>query len=316
VFFSVAVDGLTWNAANFPNDPTASDPPGGEVGGEAGPPPFLQLRPAHIYEVERAKTPPELRFGDSVAGLVPTPVGAEIKVTYLATSGLTGNVAINTIVQPRFPLVAGGNVIQLTITNDLPTSGGLNPQNPDQVRAYMDQHRDFLDDFGRSIHEPIDAEMRLEAVGAWVEERCKAGCRIIAVDPITAAMSTETPWVDDQRFILRAKRAVEAAGASLVVVTHPRKGRKGGSDLDDLAGGTAYQRFAQTVIWLEHHYPPENMTVVRDLGGRQLVMVNRTACVRKARNGPGQGWKVALNLLPESLTFSELGPVVDEEREK
>ena len=189
-------------------------------------------------------------------------------------------------------------------------------QNPDQVRAYMDQHRDFLDDFGRSIHEPIDAEMRLEAVGAWVEERCKAGCRIIAVDPITAAMSTETPWVDDQRFILRAKRAVEAAGASLVVVTHPRKGRKGGSDLDDLAGGTAYQRFAQTVIWLEHHSPPENMTVVRDLGGRQLVMVNRTACVRKARNGPGQGWKVALNLLPESLTFSELGPVVDEEREK
>lgn len=123
---SVSVDGTTWDAANFPNDPTASDPSGGEV-------PFLQLRPAHIFEVERAKTPPEVRFGDNVAGLVPAPVGAEVKVTYLATLGRSGNVVQNAITGPRNPLIVAGNVIGFTVTHPA-SSGGLDPKTADDVR--------------------------------------------------------------------------------------------------------------------------------------------------------------------------------------
>lgn len=127
ILLQVAVDGTTWNAGNFPADPTASDPPGGEVS-------FLQLRPAHIYEVERAKTPPELRFGDNVAGLVPIPTGAEIKIKYLATSGVNGNVLAAAISATRFPLIVGGNPVQINVTNQINTSGGANPQTADEVR--------------------------------------------------------------------------------------------------------------------------------------------------------------------------------------
>ena len=127
ILLEVAVDGVTWNAGNFPADPTTSDPPGGEVS-------FLQLRPAHIYEVERAKTPPEVRFGDNVAGLIPVPVGAEVKVKYLATSGVNGNVLAGAINATRFPLIVGGNVVQINVTNSINTSGGANPQTADQVR--------------------------------------------------------------------------------------------------------------------------------------------------------------------------------------
>jgi hypothetical protein len=143
---SVSVDGTTWAApplGPFANDPLASDPPGGEVS-------FLQLRPAHIYEVERAKDPAEVRFGDGVAGLIPMPVGAEVKVTYKATLGLQGNVSIGTINAARFPLVVAGQVINHTVTNIAVSSGGLDPQTADEVRPLA---RGVFASAGRAVSE-------------------------------------------------------------------------------------------------------------------------------------------------------------------
>lgn len=140
---SVSVDGTTWDAANFPADPLASDPPGGEVD-------FLQLRPAHIYEVERAKSPVEVRFGDNVAGLIPLPVGAEVKVTYRATLGLQGNAGVGAINAARFPLVIAGQVINHTVTNPAVAAGGLDPQTADEVRPLA---RGIFASAGRAVSE-------------------------------------------------------------------------------------------------------------------------------------------------------------------
>ena len=51
-----------------------------------------------------------------------------------------------------------------------------------------------------------------------------------------------------------------------MLVTHPRKGRKGAVGLDELAGSTAYARFTQSVLWLEYLPIPKSVTVSTTFG--------------------------------------------------
>ena len=75
-----------------------------------------------------------------------------------------------------------------------------------------------------------------------------------------------------------------------------------------LAGGAAYSRFAQTILWLESH--AEKISQVKTDCGRTEIEHNRTLHLLKARNGRGQGVKLAFNFQGESLTLREEGIIV------
>ncbi len=118
---------------------------------------------------------------------------------------------------------------------------------------------------------------------------------------------------------MEVKPILRRFGASLILVTHPRKGTKGTtSTLDDLGGGAAYSRFSQTVLWLKQHKPAKEVTI--KLGSNSDVAgvypmtiserVNRTLLVAKSRNGPGSGWSIAMNLQGGTLRFIERGIVI------
>jgi hypothetical protein len=154
----------------------------------------------------------------------------------------------------------------------------------------------------------------------WMEARAREGCRVIGIDPVTAAEQSDKPWVDDLAFMVKAKTMARRYGFSLVLVTHPRITKKGGSPLDNLAGGAAYPRFAQTILWLKRHQPPREATYMThgDLPGDPLKRLgrsrfNRTLLVGKARNGTGGGMDVAFDFSGERLRFAELGVVVDDD---
>ena len=85
-------------------------------------------------------------------------------------------------------------------------------------------------------------------MGEWVEDRVSEGCGLICIDPITAVEANAKPWVADLKFLIRAKTAVRRTGARLILVTHPKKGRKGAIGMEELAGGGAYSRFSHTVL--------------------------------------------------------------------
>ena len=184
-------------------------------------------------------------------------------------------------------------------------------QHPETATAATRQHAPFMDALGACIHElPSDTQPTLQAVGDWIERQAVAGKRVIAVDPLSIAEAQRDQFLHDQRFIARVKRVVDSAGCSLVLVMHPRKGAQARTT-DDIAGGAAFGRLAQTVLWLEHCANPRHVTV-RDTTVELPVEaeVNRIMYLVKTRNGRGQGLRLGYWFDPQTLRLKELGVIM------
>lgn len=85
-------------------------------------------------EIDFNSDPTTIRFGDGVAGNVPV-TGAEIRVSYIATSGKSGLVQHNTITEGLNPLVVMFQEIELVITNERPSSGGADAEDLISAKA-------------------------------------------------------------------------------------------------------------------------------------------------------------------------------------
>lgn len=193
--------------------------------------------------------------------------------------------------------------------------GNIELLNPDSVRANPQVKRDayerqrgFLDRFGRRIWDaPIEA-MTLDQISDWIRDRARDGCRLIVVDPLTAAVASEKPWITDSKFVNNVKAIMRSHDASLLLVTHPKKGSKF-VGLDDLAGGAAYQRLAQCILWLERHKEPKKVIALADCG-RSECEVNNSLHICKARNASGHGVSLGFAIAWATLEFAEKGIIV------
>lgn len=183
--------------------------------------------------------------------------------------------------------------------------------NPDKAREFIESQRSTIDGLGQCIWESPDKDITLDELAEWVEKMAKAGCRVIAIDPVTAATSNDKPWIADQRFVNRVKRIVKEFKTSLILITHPKKGAKGAVGLDDLAGGTAYQRFSQTILWIKQHEGGKKVNVKGDCGTHEIT-INRSVILAKTRNGKGQGFEIGYMFNGHTLKFSEQGIIVEE----
>lgn len=88
---------------------------------------FLTFDATDQFEVGFNDDPPTVRFGDGVAGNIPTN-GASIVVTYIASRGKDGNVNSGTITDVVNPLVVAFQNIDLTVNNPSGSSGGDDPE--------------------------------------------------------------------------------------------------------------------------------------------------------------------------------------------
>jgi hypothetical protein len=189
---------------------------------------------------------------------------------------------------------------------------------PDEARTLLARYARELDTLAACMTCAPAGGVTLEGLAAWIEAQAAAGVRIIAADPVTAAMedSASKPWIAAQAFMLRTKRAATTAGASLVFTSHGRKGdRRGGKmapDLDSLAGGAAYARFASTVLWLESMAEAEGCAVI-DADGRDIhTDINRRLRILKARNGCGTGRVLGLRFNGATLRMEEAGVIIND----
>lgn len=183
-------------------------------------------------------------------------------------------------------------------------------EHPDYAITATEQYAAYMDTLGRCVYElPSDGQPTLEAVGDWIEQQAIAGKRIIAVDPLSIAEATENQHIADQKFVARAKRIAETFGCSLILVMHPKKHAQG-RETDDIAGGAAYGRLAQTVIWLEHLKHPQAATVNDSVMGLPVeAEINRLAHLTKTRIGRGQGLRVGYWFDGQNLKLTERGIV-------
>lgn len=187
--------------------------------------------------------------------------------------------------------------------------------NADQARAGFEKHKAWLDGFGKILTAAPDRQVSLMDVARRVRDLARAGYRIIVIDPVTAATVEGHQWEADLAFMMAVKAAVRDTGASLVLVTHPRKGRKQAWGLDELAGGAAYQRFSQTILWIEDHKTPKEVTIHSPVGGVMPIKINRSLHIVKTRNGSGHGLSLAYRFNGGTLTFEEKGIITNEGKE-
>jgi hypothetical protein len=157
-------------------------------------------------------------------------------------------------------------------------------------------------DFAVCLDANPDGAMEPTDLLAWVEDRCKAGCKLIGVDPVTALKPSNQPWIDDFYLMQEMRRIIEAYGAAAWIVTHPKKGRKLEISMDVLSGGAAYSRFTNSVMWLEK--PKDPMSHVLHGGG--TIEGDRIMHVLKARDGVATGKLLSMSLT-KGLTFDAHG---------
>ena len=175
--------------------------------------------------------------------------------------------------------------------------------NADRVAILRERWRTELETLGGSMLCPEDHAIPSDELLQWADRECKAGARIIGIDPITALLPTQKPWIDDHHTITQLRRIVDKYHAAVWIVTHPKKGRKTEISMDVMAGGAAMSRFVNNVLWLERTDKPESHV----LYGGTTVEADRILHVCKCRDGVAAGRKLSMTLRRDNLTFVEHG---------
>jgi hypothetical protein len=142
----------------------------------------------------------------------------------------------------------------------------------------------------------VNKKMTQTDVKQWIEIEAIRGSRVICVDPITAADNEgKKPWEADKRFISDVENIACKHGVSLLFVNHPVKGSSIEPSTGSMSGGSAWERFTPTILWLEYH---EKKTKPVNLVGECFAVdteFNRTIHLSKTRYGSGQGICLAAN---------------------
>jgi hypothetical protein len=180
---------------------------------------------------------------------------------------------------------------------------------PKKAYELNEAHWRTLESFRRRVTCEAVHAVTYEDTLRWVEQQVSQGSELIGIDPVTAIDSEGRPWIEDKRFMRRLTGLMTVSGKRALLVTHPRVASKGAPiGMDYLAGGAAFQRASQTILWLRKH--DTKTAQVRTKFGPCDVEHNRTLAILKARCGPGMGLHLAGNFVPQSLTFEELGILV------
>lgn len=146
----------------------------------------------------------------------------------------------------------------------------------------LNNHAERIQKLGETIVIP-DGKATLPKIAELVGYKASMGFDLIIVDSISVAEKSSRPWEDDQIFINAIKEVALQYKTRVILITHPNGEVKGKPSLNNIAGGKAYQRLCQTVLWLDFY---------KD----DFSEGNRTITMLKGRN--------ASNLVTNKIIFS------------
>ena len=185
--------------------------------------------------------------------------------------------------------------------------------NPEKIREYWTAHARTIDRLGRAIYE-TDTGIGTDGVLDHIRDRAKAKDRIIIIDPITAKDSQEAPWIDARRFIRGVQGILRTADSSLILVGHPppmQHNAKMGVDTTVMEGGRAYEKLADTVLFLKASKQPETKSCVTPMGHSDYE-INRTLYLSKARLAKGQYYTLGYFFDHANLRHTERGIIQED----
>jgi len=183
--------------------------------------------------------------------------------------------------------------------------------NPLLARTAMKRQADVVDQVAPLIYAKA-GQHTLKDVQDYIAAKVASGHEVIVIDPITAAVAADKPWIEDLKFINEVKDIIHGTNSRVLLTTHPRKG-KAVASMEDMAGGVSYSRFTQCIMWLEKHKPAKKFNVF--YGGiipNDDQEIDRVIHILKARNAKGDGFRVGFNWKEDAVMFDEIGYVINE----
>jgi hypothetical protein len=99
---------------------------------------FLTYEQTNQFEFQYDFDPPQLVFGNGVAGNIP-PKDTEVRIKFFVTDGTAGSVPANTVVTFVQPLVAGGQILNPTLTHNSPSTPGSDRENLASIKVNAPQ---------------------------------------------------------------------------------------------------------------------------------------------------------------------------------
>lgn len=187
-------------------------------------------------------------------------------------------------------------------------------KNPDEARKIVKSMEMMLDLVGKHCSDAPEEVLHFADILKWMDNRCRAGAKIIVIDPVTAVEAGDKPWQSEKKFMADAKVILRRNMAAMAIVTHPKSGLKMGNLLDRMSGSTAYPRFSQTVLWCRRDDKNPWRSIKRYDGMIDTMQADRFIDLVKVRNGKGQGLTLAYSFNKKNLKFDELG--IDEGKDK
>jgi len=186
------------------------------------------------------------------------------------------------------------------------------PSNNALAVEYARQDAEVLDGFGK--HMVIGYEKDDMTHGdllSWISVQARAGRRVICVDPVTALDTAGGKVFElDRDLVMGSKKIACRYNCSILFVSHPR-GKVIGKhvDIDDIAGGRAYGKFSQCVIWIRQLTERKPVTLDTPCGIASSVPINAIWHVLKVSNGPGASRGIGFNWVGSELHWKEEGVI-------
>lgn len=129
---------------------------------------------------------------------------------------------------------------------DLTDVDNITEEKLQAINAYADR----IQKLGETIVIP-EGKATLQSIASLIKYKSALGFELIIVDSISVAEKSSRPWEDDQEFINAVKEVALQYKTRVILITHPNGEVKGKPTLNHIAGGKAYQRLCQTVLWLD-----------------------------------------------------------------
>jgi len=158
-----------------------------------------------------------------------------------------------------------------------------------------------------------NSDMTHASLLEWINEQAQAGKRVICVDPVTALDTKGGKVFELDRDLVTGSKAIACKyNCSVLFVSHPR-GRIVGKliDIDDIAGGRAYGKFSQCVIWLEQLKKKKKESRIHTAYGvAESIEHNAIWHILKVSNGPGAKFGIGFNWIKDELRWAEQGLIL------
>lgn len=192
---------------------------------------FLEFEQTDQFEVGYNDDPPTIRFGDGVAGNIPT-ISATVQITYVASRGLAGQVDKHTITDVVNTLVVNFTTIRLSVDNPSGSVGGDDLETIDHAKKFAGKvnksrlvavTREDYEALSGSFADPLFGRV---AVARAISARSASSDVELQnlITLISGAVLAPKPAVDAE--ILSGNTALDIVDAQLVVI---------GNDLTDIA---------------------------------------------------------------------------------